>query len=161
MNKATVSLWYNGNAEDAAKFYVKIFKGAKIKKVTYYPKDMPEVGGKGVAVYWKMLGLDVVGINGGPDFQLTPAFSLTMSCKTQKEVDTYWTKLLADGGKEMACGWLTDKFGLTWQIVPEVLPKYLSDKNQAKASATMQAMMKMIKLDIKTLKAAYNNAGKK
>jgi predicted 3-demethylubiquinone-9 3-methyltransferase (glyoxalase superfamily) len=107
-----------------------------------------------------MLGIDFVGLNGGPHYQFNPAISFVVNCKTQKEVDTYWAKLTADGGKEVQCGWLTDKYGMSWQIVPEQMTKYLSDKNPAKAAAVTAAMMKMVKLDIKALKAAYDNAAK-
>jgi predicted 3-demethylubiquinone-9 3-methyltransferase (glyoxalase superfamily) len=161
MKKAAVSLWYDSQAEDAAKYYAKIFKGTKIKKITRYPKGPMGPEGKVLTVEFTMLGLKFIGINGGPHFKFNPAISFVVTCKTQKEIDNYWSKLTADGGKEVQCGWCEDKYGMSWQIVPEQMGKFFSSKNKAATEAVNAAMLKMIKLDIKALKAAFDSAGKK
>ena len=152
MQKITTFLWFNDQAEEAAKFYVSIFK--KGSKITGRQKT-PD--GKVMGVTFKLAGQEFYALNGGPHFQFTPAISLYVDCKDQKEVDTLWRKLLK-GGKPSQCGWLEDKFGLSWQIVPSVLPKVLGGKNPKKAAAAMQAMMGMVKLDAKKLQKAYDEA---
>jgi predicted 3-demethylubiquinone-9 3-methyltransferase (glyoxalase superfamily) len=139
--KITPFLWLEGKAEEAAKFYVSIFKPSKI------------VSKSPMAVTIDLRGQTIILFNGGPHFQLSPAVSLFVDCKTQKEVDTFWNKLL-QGGKASQCGWLVDKYGLSWQIVPSILGDLLADKDRAKAKRVMDAMMKMVKLDIQTLKDA-------
>lgn len=146
MQKITPFLWYDNQAEEAAKFYCSIFKDSKILKVN-------RNGKKVMAVTFRIDGQKLVAFNGGPHFKFTHAISLFVDCKTQREVDTYWAKL-SKGGKKSRCGWLKDKYGLSWQIVPSILGELLGDKNEAKADRVFQAMMKMDKLDIKTLKKA-------
>ncbi len=149
MQKITTFLWFDGQAEEAAKFYCSIFKRSKI--VGAFGSD-----GKGhpLTVDFVLEGQRYHALNGGPLFKFTPAFSLFITCKDQKEVDYYWSRLLK-GGKASRCGWLTDKFGLSWQVVPTALGECLGGKDKAGAARAMQAMMKMVKLDVKKLKAAY------
>jgi predicted 3-demethylubiquinone-9 3-methyltransferase (glyoxalase superfamily) len=156
MKKITPFLWFDDKAEEAAKFYVSIFKGSKITSVSRYGDAGPGKKGKVMSVSFKLAGQDFLALNGGPHFQFTPAISLYVDCKDQKEVDSLWKKL-TKGGKESQCGWLVDKYGLSWQIVPSVLNKVLNGKNPKKASSAMQAMMKMVKLDVKKLQEAYDN----
>lgn len=153
MKKITPFLWFDGEAEPAAKFYTSVFKGSKIRSVTRYSKGTPGKPGSVMTVNFKILGQEFTALNGGPVFKFTPAVSFVVHCSTQKEVDTYWRKLTA-GGKEVQCGWLEDRFGVSWQIVPDVLIDLLNDKDEAKVERVTQAMLKMIKLDIRLLKAA-------
>jgi len=148
MQKITPFLWYNGKAGEAAKFYCSIFKNSKIIKEN-------RNGKKVLGVTFRINGQELIAFNGGPMFKFTPAISLFVHCKTQKEVDYYWEKL-SKGGKKIQCGWLQDKYGLSWQIIPDILGDLLGDKNPAKADRVYQAMMKMTKIDIKALKSAYN-----
>ncbi|MEO8557562.1 MAG: VOC family protein [Rhodospirillales bacterium] len=158
MQKVTTCLWFNKEAEQAAKYYVSLFKNSKVTQVTRNSIDVPG-GKKGsvLVVDFKLDGEEFIALNGGVDFPFTEAISLSVSCKTQAEIDRMWKKL-SKGGKEVQCGWLQDKYGLSWQIVPVELPKMLRDKNQKKAQAVMQAMLKMVKLDIAALKQAYRQA---
>jgi len=157
MQKITPFLWFSDNAEEAVKFYVSIFKNSKIGKIARYDKAGEKVTGRPagsvMTVEFQLEGEDFVALNGGPMFKFTEAISFVVNCKTQEEVDYYWKKLSA-GGKEVQCGWLKDKFGLSWQIVPTILPELLSDKDAAKSQRVMQAMLEMVKLDIKKLKQA-------
>ncbi len=155
MQKITPFLWFDGNAEEAAKFYVSVFKKSKIKRVVRQPEGGPGPKGSVLVVDFQINGQDFTALNGGPGHPLTDAVSFVVHCKTQKEVDRYWKKL-SQGGKEVACGWLTDKFGLSWQIVPEEMLRMLSGKEPKKTQRAFQAMMKMVKLDIKKLKQAYS-----
>jgi predicted 3-demethylubiquinone-9 3-methyltransferase (glyoxalase superfamily) len=139
--KVTPFLWFEKDAAEAAKFYVSIFKSAKI------------VSKSSMAVTLDLFGQKLILFNGGPHLKLSPAISLFVNCKTQKEVDGYWNKLLK-GGEPSRCGWLTDKYGLSWQIVPDVLGDLLQHKDREKAQRVMQAMLKMVKLDIQALKDA-------
>jgi predicted 3-demethylubiquinone-9 3-methyltransferase (glyoxalase superfamily) len=158
MQKITPFLWFDDQAEEAVKFYISIFKHSKIKKIARYGEEGEKVSGrpKGsvMTVEFELEGQKFVALNGGPHFKFTEAISFVVNCKTQAEVDKFWRKLSA-GGKEVQCGWLQDKYGLSWQIVPTVLVKLLNDKNAAKSQRVMQAMLKMVKLDIKKLKQAY------
>lgn len=154
MQKVTPFLWFRGEAEEAAKFYTSIFKKSKVGKVSYYGDEFPDLKGKAMTVQFSLEGQEFVALNGEADFKFTPAISFLIRCKTQKEVDHFWDKLSA-GGKEIHCGWVTDKFGITWQIVPEILHKLLRDKDGEKAGRTMKAMLKMVKLDIAELKRAH------
>jgi predicted 3-demethylubiquinone-9 3-methyltransferase (glyoxalase superfamily) len=156
MKKLNTCLCFTGNAEEAAKFYVSVFKGAKIVDTLRYGDAGPGPKGDVLASTIDIGGHEIVAMN-GPDFKFTPATSLFAVCKDQAEVDDYWEKLSA-GGKIMQCGWLTDKFGVTWQIVPNGLMEMHQDKNPKKAAAVMQAMMEMKKLDINALKRAYEAA---
>jgi predicted 3-demethylubiquinone-9 3-methyltransferase (glyoxalase superfamily) len=154
MQKITPFLWFNGQAEAAAKFYTSIFKKSKIGKISRYGDEFPDKQGSVMTVSFKLEGQEFIALNGDTDFKFTPAISFFVLCKTQKEVDHFWKKLSV-GGKAIQCGWLTDKFGVTWQIVPEILLKLISDKDKAKASRAMRAMMKMVKLDIAMLEKAH------
>jgi predicted 3-demethylubiquinone-9 3-methyltransferase (glyoxalase superfamily) len=155
MPKLTPFLWFDTQALEAAKFYVSVFKKkSKILKVAHYAEGGPGPKGSVMVVDFQLEGQRFQALNGGPHFKLSPAFSFVVECKTQKEVDSYWKKLTAGGGAPSQCGWLTDKFGLSWQIVPDVLAKLYSSKDKAKVARVMAAMMKMIKLDIAALKAA-------
>lgn len=159
-------LWFDSEAEEAAKFYVSIFskrKGAtkksKIESVTKYPIDSAQIGkpkGSVMTVSFTLEGQEFVALNAGPVFKFNEAISLCINCKTQAEVDYFWEKLTADGGEESMCGWLKDKYGLSWQVAPVELNKMTTDKNVKKASRAMDAMMNMRKIDIATLKKAYN-----
>jgi predicted 3-demethylubiquinone-9 3-methyltransferase (glyoxalase superfamily) len=157
--KITPFLWFDDKAEDAAKFYTSIFKNSKIEKITRYgeeavgPTGRP--AGSVMTVEFQIEGQGFVALNGGPIFKFTEAVSFVVSCETQEEVDYFWSKLSA-GGEESRCGWLKDKFGLSWQIVPIVLIEMLTDKDTAKAKRVMHAMLQMDKIDIPTLKKAYD-----
>ena len=161
MQKITPFLWFDDQAEEAVKFYTSIFKNSRIGKMARYGEEGEKASGRPagsvMTVEFQLDGQEFVALNGGPHFKFTEAISFVVSCKTQAEVDKFWKKLSA-GGKEVQCGWLKDKFGLSWQIVPTVLGELLSAKDAAKSRRVMQAMLKMVKLDIKKLKEAY--AGK-
>ena len=152
--KITPNLWFDMNAEEAANFYVDLFDDGRILNVARYPEGSPGPAGEVMTVEWELNGQKFVGINGGPQFQFSEAVSFMISCKDQEEVDYYWDRLTADGGKEGQCGWLSDKFGLAWQVVPEGMDEVFSDPDPAKAERSMAAMMKMKKLDIAELRAA-------
>ena len=159
MQKIVPFLWFDTQALEAAKFYVSVFKKkSKILQVSHYGEGGPGPKGSVMVVDFQLDGQRWSALNGGPVFKHSPAISFVVRCKTQKEIDTYWKKLLAGGGQPSQCGWLTDKFGLSWQIVPTALPKLLGQKDKAKAARAMAAMMKMQKLDIRALEAA--SAGK-
>lgn len=153
MQKITPFLWFDKQAEPAARFYTSVFKHAKILDIARYGEGSPGKPGSVMTVKFRLLGQEFVALNGGPAFQLTPAISFVVNCQTQKEIDYYWRKLSA-GGKKVQCGWLEDKYGVSWQIVPTVLPRLLTGRDPARAARVMQALMKMIKLDIKTLRQA-------
>ena len=154
MQKISPFLWYDNNAEEAMNFYLSIFKDSKKIRVTRNPPGGPGPESALLVATIQLEGQEIIMMNGGPGHPLTDAISLTVNCNSQEEVDYYWRKLLEGGGKEIACGWLKDRFGLYWQITPIILPQLLSDQDKAKAGRVMQAMMKMIKLDIPALKAA-------
>lgn len=147
MRRVTPFLWFHGRVEEAMKFYGSIFQDSRIVSVT-------RKGGKFFYGTFRIAGQEMMVLDGGPHYKLTPAFSLFVPCRTQREVDRYWAKL-AKGGKILGCGWLTDRYGLTWQIVPTRLPKMLCDEDPAKAERVMKAMLKMRKLDIRILKRAH------
>ena len=147
-------LWFDGEAEEAAKFYVSVFPNSKIGRISRYGDAGPGPKGSVMTVAFTLDGQEFIGLNGGPQFKFTEAVSFTVYCDTQKEVDSYWAKLTAGGGKEVQCGWVKDRFGLSWQIVPTVLPKLAADKDPKKVERVMQAMLQMKKLDIAALKAA-------
>ena len=158
MKKITTFLTFADRAEEAAKFYVSIFKPSKIVKVTRYGEAGPGAKGSVMIVQFKLAGQEYIALNGGDPFTFSMGVSLSVDCKTQKEIDTYTRKLTANGGEQLPCGWVKDKFGMYWQITPAILPKMISDKNTARADRAMKAMMQMMKLDIAALKKAY--AGK-
>ena len=148
-------LWFNGEAEEAVDFWVSVFRDAKKGAVQRYADSFPveKWRGKVLTASFTLRGQEFVALNAGPDFQFTPAVSFLVPCATQQEIDDYWAKL-TDGGKTMACGWLTDKYGVTWQITPEKLREMLNDPDPAKAKRVMDAMMGMVKLDIAELERA-------
>jgi predicted 3-demethylubiquinone-9 3-methyltransferase (glyoxalase superfamily) len=154
MQKITPFLWFNGQAEQAAKFYTSIFPKSKIRKITRYGDAGPGPKGSVMIVEFEIAGQKFVALNGDTQFKFNESVSFMVECKTQAEVDRYWKKLTANGGKEVACGWLTDKYGLSWQITPTVCLELVSSKDAAKAQRAMQAMMTMVKLDIEKLKQA-------
>jgi predicted 3-demethylubiquinone-9 3-methyltransferase (glyoxalase superfamily) len=158
MQKITTFLWFNDNAEEAMNLYVSLFKNSKVLNVSRYGDAGPGPKGQVMTGTFQLEGQQFMALNGGPLFPFTEAISLFVSCETQEEVDTLWAKLTADGGKESQCGWLKDKFGLSWQIIPTALGRLMGDKNPRKSQAVMQAMLKMKKIDIKGLQAAYDAA---
>ncbi|MGB6198657.1 MAG: VOC family protein [Candidatus Acidiferrales bacterium] len=157
MQKITPFLWFDGKAEEAVNFYVSIFKNSKVAGITRYGDAGPGPKGSVMTATFELDGEKFVALNGGPAYTFTPAISFVVNCETQEEVDDYWAKLSA-GGKEVQCGWLQDKYGLSWQIVPTVLFKLLQDKDPDRTQRVMKAMMKMIKIDIKGLQDAYDEA---
>jgi predicted 3-demethylubiquinone-9 3-methyltransferase (glyoxalase superfamily) len=154
MQKITPFLWFDNNAEEAMKFYTSIFKNSKAGRVARYGDAGPGPKGTVMTAEFELEGLQFVALNGGPHFKFTEAISFVVNCKTQKEVDYFWEKLGA-GGKEVECGWLKDKFGLSWQIVPTVLSEMLTDKDPKRSQRVMKAMLQMKKIDIPTLEKAY------
>jgi len=155
MPKISPFLWYDTQAEEAANLYTSIFPNSKILAIARYGDAGPGPKGSVMTVQFQLDGQEVIALNGGPIYKFTEAFSLSVDCKTQEEVDRYWTKLTADGGQDGPCGWCKDKFGLSWQITPSLLGQMLSDTDRKKAARVMEAMMKMKKLDIAALKRAY------
>ena len=149
MQKITPFLWFDGQAEEAMSFYVSVFANSRILSVT------PGPNGKAMSVTCQLDGQQLYALNGGPMYTFTPAISFFVSCETQEEVDELWGKLV-DGGKEQQCGWLTDRFGLSWQIIPSTLGKMLGDGDPARAGRVMTAMLQMVKMDMKRLQQAYD-----
>jgi len=158
LQKITTFLWFDTQAEEAANFYVSVFKNSKIESVSRYPAEAEEASGKkaGAVMTVKFLldGQEFTALNGGPEFKFNEAISLVVNCETQEEIDEYWEKL-TEGGTEVQCGWLKDKYGLAWQITPPVLYEMLQDEDPEKAGRAMKAMLQMKKLDIQALKQAY------
>ena len=155
MQRITPFLWFDGQAEEAAKFYTSIFKNSGIDAIARYPEGAPAPAGTVMTVTFRLEGQEFIALNGGPTYKINPAISLFVNCETQQEVDDYWKKLSA-GGMEVQCGWLTDKYGVSWQIVPTILLKLLQDKDPAKSKRVMMAMLEMVKLDIQKLQQAYD-----
>jgi predicted 3-demethylubiquinone-9 3-methyltransferase (glyoxalase superfamily) len=154
MPKIIPFLWFDHQAEDAANLYVSIFKNSKIVNVTRYGDAGPGPKGSVMTVVFQLDGQEFIALNGGPHFKFTEAISFSVECKTQQEVDDYWQKL-REGGEEGPCGWLKDKYGLSWQVVPTVLVEMLQDPDPQKSKRVMEAMLKMKKLVIADLKRAY------
>jgi predicted 3-demethylubiquinone-9 3-methyltransferase (glyoxalase superfamily) len=154
MQKISPFLWFDGKAEEAANLYVSIFKNSKIVGVSRYGEGSPGPKGSVMTVAFQLEGQQFTALNGGPQFHFTEAISFFVNCETQEEVDHLWEKLSA-GGEPGQCGWLKDRFGVSWQIVPSILPKLLGDTDPAKSARVMQAMLKMHKIDITALKEAY------
>jgi predicted 3-demethylubiquinone-9 3-methyltransferase (glyoxalase superfamily) len=158
MQKITPFLWFDDNAEEAAKFYTSIFKNSKVGKISRYGKEGYDIhrrpAGTVMTIEFEIEGQQFIALNGGPQFKFTEAVSFSVDCKTQEEVDRLWEKLTEDG-EEGSCGWLKDKYGLSWQINPTVLGEMLADKDRKKAGRVMEAMLKMKKIDIKALRKAY------
>jgi predicted 3-demethylubiquinone-9 3-methyltransferase (glyoxalase superfamily) len=155
MQKITPFLWFNDQAEEAMNFYTSIFKNSKIGSVRRYGASGPGPKGTVMTGTFQLDGQEFMALNGGPHFKFTEAISLFVKCGTQEEVDYFWEKL-SEGGQKSRCGWLKDKFGLSWQIIPDTLGELLGDKDAEKSGRVMQAMMKMDKIDIKALQAAYD-----
>ncbi len=161
IQKITPFLWFDTQAEEAAKFYVSIFKNSKITNTSYYPEEGQEVTGKEpgsvMVVEFVLDGQTFSAINGGPHFKMSGAISFVIDCHNQEEVDYFWEKLSSDGGEAGQCGWINhDKFGVTWQVVPDALGRLLGDSNKEKAGRAMEAMLKMTKLDIAKLQQAFD-----
>ncbi|HUK82007.1 MAG TPA: VOC family protein [Verrucomicrobiae bacterium] len=159
MQKITACLWFDDNAEEAAEFYTAIFPNSKVTGISRYGEAGAKVAGrpKGsvLVITFRLDGQEFMALNGGPQFKFNEAVSFVVNCKTQAELDRYWKKLSA-GGEEVQCGWLTDKFGVSWQIVSTVVAKMMQDKDGEKSNRVMQAVLRMKKLDIKKLKTAYS-----
>ncbi len=154
MQKITPFLWFDGETEEAMNFYTSIFKNSKVTDVMRYGESGPGPKGSVMSATFELEGQEFMALNGGPMFQFSPAISFFVKCETQEEIDRFWAKL-SEGGEIQQCGWLKDKFGVSWQIIPNVLGKLLQDKDAAKANRVMQAMLKMKKLDIGLLKQAH------
>ena len=157
--KITPFLWFDTQAEDAANFYVSVFKNADILSVNRDPEGGPAPAGSVMTVSFRLNGQQFTALNAGPMFTFTEAVSFVIDCADQAEVDYYWDALTADGGEPSACGWLKDKFGLSWQVVPRALPELLGDPDQEKAQRVMPAMMGMTKIDVAGLQRAYDGVG--
>src|SRR5271169_2219279 len=153
MQKINPFLWFNDQAEEAMNFYTSIFKNSKVLSVSRYGEAGPGPAGKVMVASFELEGQKFTALNGGPDFKFTEAISFLVNCETQQEVDYLWEKLL-EGGQPSRCGWLKDKFGLSWQIVPTILGQLMSDKDSEKSKRVMQAMLQMVKLDIEGLRRA-------
>ena len=154
MQKITPFLWFDTQAEEAANFYVSIFPNSKIVTINRYGEGGPGPKGGVMTVVFQLDGQEFMALNGGPVFQFTEAISLMVDCNTQEEVDNYWAKLV-EGGAESQCGWLKDKYGLSWQIIPTPLAEMLGDRDPQKAKRVMEAMLKMKKIDLAELQRAY------
>jgi predicted 3-demethylubiquinone-9 3-methyltransferase (glyoxalase superfamily) len=154
MQKITPFLWFDNKAEEAANFYVSIFKNSKILNIAHYGEAGPGPKGSVMMVTFQIEGQEFMALNGGPQYSFTPAISLFVHCETQAEVDDLWTKLTA-GGKEVQCAWLQDKYGVSWQIVPKTLLELMQDKDRVKSQRVFKAMLQMTKIDIEGLKQAY------
>ncbi len=154
MPKITPFLWFDSQAEEAANFYVSVFKNSKILEEARYPEGSPGPAGAIMTISFELDGQQFTALNGGPEFTFTEAVSFVIDCADQAEVDDYWAKLTADGGEESQCGWLKDKFGLSWQVVPRALPELLSQPDPEVAQRVMQAMLQMKKINISALEAA-------
>lgn len=157
MPRITPFLWFDDNAEEAANFYVSVFKNSKITGITRYGKAGPGPEGTVLTVTFQLDGQDFVALNGGPHFTFSEAISFYVDCETQQEVDELWAKL-TDGGEESMCGWLKDRYGLSWQIVPSVLIELMHDEDPEKARRVTEAMLQMRKIDIAKLKQAYEGS---
>jgi len=157
MQKITPCLWFNGKVDQALDLYTSVFKDSKVKQIARYGETGPGEPGSVMTAVFEIEGQEFMILNGGPQFPFTEAVSFTVHCNDQKEVDYYWDSLMANGGEEVECGWLKDPFGLRWQIVPDILPRMLADKDPAKSQKAMQAMLQMKKIDIAKLEEAYNS----
>lgn len=156
--KIVTNLWFDTEAEEAANFYISVFKDGRIVNITHYTEAGPREAGMVMTVEFELMGQRFVAINGGPEFKFNEAISLQINCADQGEVDYYWQKLTADGGKEGQCGWLSDKYGLSWQVTPAGLEDVFSDADPEQAKRAMEAMLKMTKLDVEALRAAAEGA---
>lgn len=157
MQKITTNLWYDTQAEEAAEFYTSIFDNSKIVEISRFGEGGPGPEGAAITVTFELDGQQFIGLNGGPHFTFNEAISLVVSCASQEEVDYFWSRL-TDGGEEAPCGWLKDRFGVSWQIIPTALPELLSDPDPEKSQRVMKAMFDMTKIDIAALQAAHQGA---
>jgi predicted 3-demethylubiquinone-9 3-methyltransferase (glyoxalase superfamily) len=155
MHKINPFLWFDGNAEEAANYYVSTFKNSRISRIERYGDAGPGPKGSVMIINFELDGQPFIALNGGPEFKFTPAISFLVNCDDQAEVDRLWNRL-TEGGKEVQCGWLQDKFGVSWQIVPKVFFELMKDEDPAKSQRVFKAMLKMVKMDIETLKRAYD-----
>jgi predicted 3-demethylubiquinone-9 3-methyltransferase (glyoxalase superfamily) len=155
MQKITPFLWFDKEAEEAANFYVSVFKNSKIQSVSRYGEAGPGQKGTVMSVIFELEGQPFYALNGGPHYKFTPAISLFVNCETQEEVDALWEKL-CEGGKPIRCGWLTDKYGLSWQVIPSILSKLLQSPDREKSNRAMKAMLGMDKLDVRALQDAFD-----
>jgi predicted 3-demethylubiquinone-9 3-methyltransferase (glyoxalase superfamily) len=153
MQKITPFLWFDDNAKEAVNFYTSVFKNSKVGDISRYGDAGPGPKGSVMVITFELDGQQFMALNGGPRFKFTEAISLVVNCKDQKEVDEYWDKL-SEGGQKVQCGWLKDKFGLSWQVVPTILGELMQDKDSAKRERVMKAMLQMVKLDVDALKRA-------
>lgn len=153
MGKITPFLWFDGQAEEAMKFYASVFKNSKVGAVSRMPEGGPAPAGSVLTASFELEGLEFTALNGGPQYKFTEAISFHVSCETQDEVDYYWDRLV-EGGQPSRCGWLKDKFGVSWQIIPTALPRLLSQPDKARSGRVMAAMMQMVKIDVAKLEAA-------
>ncbi|MFO7179800.1 MAG: VOC family protein [Pseudomonadota bacterium] len=158
MDKITTYLWFDGNAEEAVELYTSLFPRSRVTQVTRWGKGAPAPEGSVMTVAFELAGRSFIALNGGPHFKFTPAISLLVSCESQEEVDSLWQRILDTGGKPSRCGWIEDRFGLSWQIVPKALMEWMSDPDPAKSGRVAQALMTMQKIDIATLERAYTDA---
>lgn len=156
MQKITPFLWFDGKAEEAMNFYTSVFKNAVVKEVSHYGEGSPFPKGTVMSATFELEGQAFIALNAGPGFSFSPAVSFFINCETQAEVDDLWSKLSA-GGEEQQCGWLKDQFGLSWQVIPSMLGRYLSDADPEKSKRVMMAMMQMKKIDMQKIQAAYDN----
>jgi predicted 3-demethylubiquinone-9 3-methyltransferase (glyoxalase superfamily) len=155
MKPITPCLWFDTHAEEAAQYYTSIFKNSKVLQVSRYPDGAPMPKGTAMMVKFIINGQEFMGLNGGPQFKFTEAVSFAIDCETQQEIDEYWSKLTTDGGKEVQCGWVKDKYGLSWQIVPAIIGELLSKGTDEQNQRLMHAVWRMVKLDINELKKAF------
>jgi predicted 3-demethylubiquinone-9 3-methyltransferase (glyoxalase superfamily) len=156
MQKITPFLWFDNQAEEAARFYTSIFKNSKLGAISRYGDTGPGPKGSVLVAHFFIEGQEFMALNGGPLFRFTEAVSFVVNCDTQDEIDYYWDKLIAGGGKPSQCGWLKDKFGLSWQVVPAALTTFLTGPDPEKSNRVMQAILKLAKLDLPTLQRAYD-----
>jgi predicted 3-demethylubiquinone-9 3-methyltransferase (glyoxalase superfamily) len=157
MKRPYSCLWFNMQAEEAARFYTSTFPNSRINETARYPDAVPDLAGKVLTVTFELNGQEFMALNGGPEFAFTEAISIVVPCETQAEVDHLWSRL-TDGGEESMCGWLKDRFGVSWQIVPTALGEMMSDPDPRKAGRVTEAMLKMRKLDVAVLRQAYESA---
>jgi predicted 3-demethylubiquinone-9 3-methyltransferase (glyoxalase superfamily) len=160
MNPFVTCLWFDDDAEDAARFYVSLFPDSKLGRITPYPADAPggKQAGQTMTVEFEINGHKFMGLNGGTEFKFSEAISIQILCRDQAEIDRYWDALTSNGGEESVCGWCKDRWGLSWQVVPEQMPRLLAPDNPARAKAVMDAFMGMRKFDIATIEAAAHEA---
>lgn len=157
MRKITPFLWFDGNAEEAMNYYVKTFEDAEVRSVQRYGPGAPMPEGTVITASFRLFGQEFIALNGGPQFKFTEAISFHISCENQEEVDYYWDTLIGDGGEESMCGWLKDKFGLSWQVVPVQLNQLMTSGTAEQSNRVIQAMLKMRKINIAALEQAYNS----